>query len=129
MNHPGPRVSVPTGDNPIIREAIAMNVIAKMRVQAVEDYGYNRKIKFSCVHDSSVNTGDNPENRAFTKATPSGEAWMTLDNRAVWGAFAPPPMTEHGSLDYNKAQHYVVFIDASEHSLDDVHRALAALNA
>lgn len=94
-----------------------MNVIAKMTCSAVEDYGYNRKIKFSCIHDSGVNIGDNPENRAFTKATPNGEAWMTVDNQHVWDAFEP-----------SKSQHYVVFIDAGEHSLEDVHRALAALD-
>ena len=45
---------------------------------------------WSSVHDSGINTGDNPENRSFTKATPSGEAWMTVDNKAVWPAFRLP---------------------------------------
>jgi hypothetical protein len=94
-----------------------MNVIAKMNCTAVEDYGFNRKILFRAVHDGGINIGENPENRAFTNATPNGEAWMTVDNKFVWPAFEP-----------NKSQHYVVFIDAKEHSLDDVHRALATLD-
>lgn len=106
-----------------------MNVIAKMQVKSVDDYGYSRKVSFGCVHDSKLNIGDDPENRAFTQATPSGEAWMTIDNKHVWPAFRPPQFGESGSIDYNTAQHYVVFIDASEHSLEDVYRALEALNA
>lgn len=104
-----------------------MNVIAKMEVACVEDYGYSRKIKLRCVHDSGINIGDNPENRSFTKATPSGEAWMTVDNKAVWPAFQLPGEVEAGT--YRQAsQHYVIFVDASQHSLEDVHRALAALD-
>lgn len=103
-----------------------MHVIAKMNVASVEDYGFSRKIKFRCVYDNGVNTGDNPENRSFTKATPSGEAWMTVDNQAVWPAFQLP-----GGEDGNwrqASEHYVVFIDAKTHSLDDVYRALATLS-
>ena len=100
-----------------------MNVIAKMGVSSITDFGYNREIKFSCVHDSGINIGEDPENRAFTKATPSGEAKMVIDNKFVWDAFhAGGPDHEHRS-----SQHYVVFIDASEHSLEDVHRVLGAL--
>lgn len=106
-----------------------MNVIAKMQVQSVEDYGQSRKIKFSCVHDSGLNTGDNAENRSFTKATPSGEAWMTIDNQNVWSAFRPFKYEEGKGTDYESAQHYVVFIPVKEHSLEDVYRALAALDA
>lgn len=103
-----------------------MNVIAKMNCQSVEDFGWSRKIKFSCVHDSGINIGDTPENISFTRATPTGEAWMTIDNQHVWPAFHPP-LAQDGS--YTAAsQHYVVFIDASKHSLEDVHRALAALD-
>ena len=105
-----------------------MNVIAKMDVASIEDYGFSRKIKFRTVYDGGINTGDNAENRSFTKATPSGEAWMTVDNKAVWPAFQLPGGNEQDG--YNQAsQHYVVFIDAKEHSLEDVYRALAALDA
>lgn len=105
-----------------------MNVIAKMDVQSFEDYGFSRKIKFRCVYDGKVNTGDNQENQSFTKATPSGEAWMTVDNKAVWPAFQIPDHSDPAN--YKQAsQHYVVFIDAKEHSLEDVYRALAALDA
>lgn len=104
-----------------------MNVIAKMEVKSVEDYGWSRKFKFGTIHDSSINTGENAENIAFTKATPSGEAWMTVDNRNVWDAFRIPKECDGNFAP--ASQHYVLFIDCAEHSLDDVHRALAALNA
>lgn len=104
-----------------------MNVIAKMEVKSVEDYGWSRKFKFGAIHDSGINTGENAENRSFTKATPSGEAWMTVDNKNVWDAFRIP-VQEEGQ--YKPAsQHYVLFIDCAEHSLEDVHRALAALDS
>ncbi|RIV79575.1 hypothetical protein D2V04_06285 [Pelagerythrobacter aerophilus] len=96
-----------------------------MNVTSVEDYGVSRKINFRCVYDNGINTGDHPENQSFTKATPSGEAWMTVDNKAVWPAFKLPGGEEENWRP--ASQHYVVFIDAKEHSLDDVHRALAAL--
>ncbi len=102
-----------------------MNVISKMRVTAFEDYGFSRKIKFSCVYESKINTGDNTENQSFTKATPNGEAWMTVDNKYVWPAFRLPGGEEGGYT--RESEHYVVFIDASEHSLEDVYRALASL--
>lgn len=102
-----------------------MNVIAKMRVTSIEDYGYSRKVKLSCVYDGNVNTGDSPENRSFTKATPSGEAWMTIDNQHVWPAFRIP--TGWPDDPKPESHHYVLFIDANEHSLEDVHKALAAL--
>lgn len=104
-----------------------MNVIAKMDCTSVEDFGWSRKLNFRCVHDSGINIGDTPENIAFTKATPNGEAWMTVDNQHVWPAFHPPISQEDG---YRPAsQHYVVFIDANEHSLEDVHRALMHLES
>lgn len=104
-----------------------MNVIAKMEVKCVEDYGWSRKFKFGAIHDSGINIGERAENRAFTKATPSGEAWMTVDNKNVWDAFRIPQQVE--AVYQPASQHYVIFIDAGEHSLADVHRALAALNA
>lgn len=103
-----------------------MNVIAKVDVASIEDYGFSRKIKFRTVYDGGINIGDNAENKSFTKATPSGEAWMTVDNRAVWPAFRLPG-GEEGNW-HRASQHYVVFIDAGRHSLEDVYRALAALN-
>ena len=105
-----------------------MHVIAKMNVASIEDYGWSKKIKLSAVHDSKIHIGDNPENRSFTKATPSGECWMTVDNKAVWPAFKLRKELEDKTWQ-DSSNHYVVFIDASEHSLEDVHRALAALNA
>lgn len=102
-----------------------MNVIAKMEVKSFEDFGWSRKIKFGCVCESALN--NKAEDRAFSQATPSGEAWMTVDNKGVWPAFTLPDHSDPAK--YTQAsQHYVVFIDAKEHSLADVHRALAALD-
>lgn len=103
-----------------------MNVISKMEVKSVEDYGMSKRIKFGCVYDGNINS-DSPENRSFTKATPWGECTMSIDNPYVWPAFRLPGGPE---TNYKPAsKHYVVFIDADEHSLEDVHRALAALDA
>lgn len=103
-----------------------MHVIAKMGVSSIEDYGWSKKIKFNCVYDGKVNTGENSENASFTKATPSGEAWMTVDNKNVWPAFKLRKELEEGKWQQS-SEHYVVFIDASEHSLEDVYRALESL--
>lgn len=101
-----------------------MHVIAKMNVQSVEDFGVSKKIKFQCVHDNQLNIGENPENRAFTKATPWGEAAMTIDNMNVWPEFR----VCGGSPTYEQpSEHYVVFIDAKKHSYADIQTALAFL--
>lgn len=104
-----------------------MNVIAKMSVTSVEDYGQSRKVKFNTVYDDKVHTGDDPENRSFTRATPSGEAWMTIDNKHVWDTFKT--QSDYSPEGYKDASHYVVFIPCRDHSLEDVYRALAALDA
>lgn len=103
-----------------------MHVIAKMEVSSVEDYGMSKHIKFSCVYDGNLNS-DSPENRSFTKATPWGECKMSIDNPNVWPAFRLQGGPETNYRPSSK--HYVVFIDAEEHSLDDVHRALAYLRS
>lgn len=103
-----------------------MEVIAKMKVASVEDYGMSKRIKFECVYDGNINS-DSPENRSFTKATPWGECVMSIDNPHVWPAFRL-----QGGEDTNWRQpshHYVVFIDAEKYSLDEVYAALATLNA
>lgn len=102
-----------------------MPTIAKMDCKSIEDYGWSRKFKFCCVHDSGINIGDTPENISFTKATPSGEAWMTVDNQHVWSQFHPP-IAQDSQYD-PASQHYVVFIDARQNSLEDVHNAIANL--
>lgn len=103
-----------------------MPVIAKMDCESVEDYGWSRKFKFRCVHDSGINVGDTEENVSFTKATPNGEAWMTVDNKYVWPQFHPPVLEDN---QYGPAsQHYVVFIDAKKNSLQDIQAALSELN-
>lgn len=64
-----------------------MNVRAKFRCNAVEDYGYSKKIKLAPVYQGPL--GENEENRRFTQATPSGEFWMTVDNPNIDGFFKP----------------------------------------
>ncbi len=51
---------------------------------------------------------------------------MTIDNRNVWDAFRIPQCTEGAAKP--ASQHYVIFVDCSEHSLEDVHAALAELD-
>lgn len=58
---------------------------AKFRCVAVEDYGVSKKVKLSAVYAPDANG----EDKNFTKATPSGELWMTIDNPAASCQFVP----------------------------------------
>lgn len=60
---------------------------AKFNCVAVEDYGYSKKVKLAVVYEGSL--GENEENKRFTKATPSGECWLTIDNPAASVQFVP----------------------------------------
>lgn len=60
-------------------------VRAKFRVSSIEDFGYNRQIKLGAVYEGPL--GDNEENKRFTKATPSGELRMTVDNPYAYEQF------------------------------------------
>lgn len=53
-------------------------VRAKFRVNSIEDFGYSKKLKLGAVYEGAL--GENEENKRFTKATPNGEMWMTVDN-------------------------------------------------
>ncbi len=64
-----------------------MSVRAKFRVNAVEDYGHSKKIKLNAVYEGEL--GPDEENKRFTKATPSGEFWMTVDNPFASDQFRP----------------------------------------
>lgn len=64
-----------------------MSTRAKMRCDAVEKYAHNSKVKLSVVYEGEL--GPNEENKRFTKATPSGEVWMTIDNPAAVCQFVP----------------------------------------
>lgn len=55
-----------------------MSVRAKFRVNVIEDWGPTKKIKLNAVYEGQL--GANEENKRFTKATPNGEFWMTVDN-------------------------------------------------
>ena len=105
-----------------------MIVVAKMQVRSVEDWGYSRKITLSCQYDSKINQ-DTPENRGLTKATPSGECWMSVDNKNVWPHFRNYRMAdpEQGIEHEPATEHYVLFIDASKNSLADVMAAVSHL--
>lgn len=102
-----------------------MSVIAKMHVTSVEDFGgSSKRLKLNAVYDGAVNTGDNAENKSFTKATPWGECVMTVDNPYASQQFR----LNSGAPDYKPAStHYVVFVDAEKHTLEEVMVALASL--
>lgn len=61
---------------------------AKFRCNAVEDYGHSKKVKLSVVY-ALPHEGPPTEDDRFTKATPSGELWMTVDNPAASCQFEP----------------------------------------
>lgn len=53
-------------------------VRAKFKVTAIEYYHYSpgsARVKLSAIHDTTT-----PENERFSKATPSGELSMMIDN-------------------------------------------------
>lgn len=60
---------------------------AKFKCVAVEDYGVNKKVKLQVVYEGEL--GKDEENKRFTKATPNGEAWLTIDNPAASVQFKP----------------------------------------
>lgn len=64
-----------------------MSTRAKFRCNVVEDYGLSKKVKLNVVYEGSL--GANDENKRFTKATPSGEIWLTIDNPAASVQFVP----------------------------------------
>lgn len=63
-----------------------MAVRAKFRCVVVEDYGQSKKVKFTAVCSAPGEIG---ENERFTRYTPSGEMWMTVDNPAASEQFVP----------------------------------------
>lgn len=76
-----------------------MSVRAKFRVSVIEDYGTSKKIKLNVVYEGSL--GPNDENKRFTKATPNGEIWMTVDNPYAADQFAPG---DEWYVDFTKAE-------------------------
>jgi hypothetical protein len=63
-----------------------MTVIAKMICNDIEDFGYSKRLSFGCVYEQSGE--GTPEDQRFTKATPWGEAKMTVDNPAAVEQFS-----------------------------------------
>ena len=58
---------------------------AKFVCMSVEDYGVSKKVKLAVVYAPDANG----EDANFTKASPSGELWMTIDNPAASVQFKP----------------------------------------
>lgn len=65
-----------------------MSVRAKLSVTSVEDYGQSRKVNMSTVYETDDQKNADPENIRFTKASPSGAFWITIDNPAAYEQFA-----------------------------------------
>ena len=65
-----------------------MNIRAKFSCQQIvtTDWGLSKQVKinFQALYDDKTE-----ENRRFSKATPSGELWMIVDNPDVVKAFVP----------------------------------------
>lgn len=64
-----------------------MSVRAKFRCNSVEDYGQSKKVNLAPVCADKM--GDTPENNSFTKWTPAGALWMTIDNPHASIQFEP----------------------------------------
>lgn len=69
---------------------------AKFRCSVIEDYGTSKKVKLNAVYAPDANG----EDAGFTKATPSGELWMTIDNPNASCQFEPG---KHYYLDISQA--------------------------
>ncbi len=60
-----------------------MSVRAKFTVQSITKYQYGGvRVTLSPQYDESI-----PEDQRFSKATPSGEFWMVIDNPAASDQF------------------------------------------
>lgn len=57
----------------------------KFTCNSVEDYGQSKKVNLRVIYAPDANG----ENANFTKATPSGECWLTIDNPAASVQFEP----------------------------------------
>lgn len=64
-----------------------MSVRGKWRVASVEHFGTSKKVKLSTVYEGPL--GENEENKRFTKSSPSGEIWITIDNPFAADQFEP----------------------------------------
>lgn len=58
---------------------------AKFTCRSVENYGLSKKVNLAVVYAPDANG----EDANFTKATPSGECWLTIDNPAAAVQFEP----------------------------------------
>lgn len=82
-----------------------MSTRAKFRCNAVEDYGQTKKVRLHTVYEGEL--GPNEENKRFTKASPSGEIWISIDNPEASVQFVPG------------REYYVTFDDAAPPKVDD----------
>lgn len=66
---------------------MSVSTRAKFRCFEVNDYGFSKKVVLRPVY--APGEDGTAEDRGFTKATPSGELWMTIDNPAAACQFEP----------------------------------------
>lgn len=59
----------------------------KVNCSSVADFGFSKKVTLNPVY--APNEDGSSEDAGFTKATPSGEFWMTIDNPAAAVQFVP----------------------------------------
>lgn len=74
-------------------------VRAKFRVSSIEDFGYSKKVKYNTVYEGPL--GPNEENKRFTKASPNGEMWITIDNPYASDQFS---VGDEWYVDFTKVQ-------------------------
>lgn len=68
---------------------------AKLKVQEVTDNGYSDKVRFSAVYGGSA------ENNSYSKATPTADLTMQIDNPALKGVLKPG---EEFYVDFTKVE-------------------------
>lgn len=78
----------------------------KFTCHMIEDYGQSKKVMLRVVYEGSL--GPNEENKRFTKATPNGDCWLTIDNPAASVQFTPgrdyyATFEEAPASDWNRA--------------------------
>lgn len=62
-----------------------MTVRAKMKVHCVKKWHKgSEEVEFSCIYDRT-----DPNDNAFAKATPQGNARLVIENEALFGHFEP----------------------------------------
>lgn len=66
-----------------------MSVVARMRVNSIELFGYGTKVKMTAVHLADESDPHYAEIKSFFEATPSGSFEATIRNEAAAEHFQP----------------------------------------